>query len=595
MIVRRRTGLDPKVRQGQMLRAGNSGMKAALHAGDSRLSGYRGVLIPGRRGYLGWYVFVRHMKMLNRFAGWSFGLKGIGLGLILLAAMTSTVAQQSSVVREYRTGSPGSLDQLSASRLRTELGQLSAGPRERALAWLRGFTFTDQDLVSLHADRDGGIFYVCEVGPVPVRGPVPSGSPVFGAAAVPVSPFPPGLIFHSLPGAPNVLFLNFTGENVTDTIWNDETRAEIPALPFSADADYGTFSDAEQLTIRRIWQRVSEDYAPFDVDVTTERPGTLGPRTAHALITGRTDANGDPNPFSSGGGVAYVNVFGTGTYPHYRPAWIYHDNLGDEESYIAEAASHEVGHNFGLSHDGQTGGSDYYGGHGTGEISWGPLMGTGYNRNVTQWSQGDYYLANNTQDDLAVISAKLPYRTDDHGNTSSAATALVITQETNIVSTTPETDPANTHTANKGVLEQGVDVDVFSFSTGTGAVRINVNPWIVPGGFTRGGNADLWIALYDEAGTPLFSDNPPNQTAAKIQTNLSEGRYYLHIRNSGAGSPLSTPPTGYTSYGSLGQVLYQRLHRVTHSPQLPTHGGGIDHRNYTDGRGGARVHRRLLR
>src|SRR6185295_11944565 len=102
-----------------------------------------------------------------------------------------------------------------------------------------------------------------------------------------------------------------------------------------------------------------------------------------------------------------------------------------------------IGHNLGLSHDGRTDGAQYYGGHGSGETSWGPIMGTGYNRNVSQWSKGEYYLANNTQDDLAIISAKISYRTDDHGDTLGSATALVITGGTNVVSTTPETDPTN--------------------------------------------------------------------------------------------------------------------------------------------------------
>src|SRR4051794_41600183 len=42
--------------------------------------------------------------------------------------------------------------------------------------------------------------------------------------------------------------------------------------------------------------------------------------------------------------------------------------------------------------------------HGSGDTSWGPIMGTGYNRNVTQWSKGDYYMANNTQDDHVIIA-----------------------------------------------------------------------------------------------------------------------------------------------------------------------------------------------
>ena len=98
-----------------------------------------------------------------------------------------------------------------------------------------------------------------------------------------------------------------------------------------------TFSDAEQLAIKRIWQRMSEDYSPFDIDVTTERPATFNTRTAHALITRNTDANANPNPYSSAGGVAYVNVFGSSSYANYRPAWIYVNNLANDESYISEA------------------------------------------------------------------------------------------------------------------------------------------------------------------------------------------------------------------------------------------------------------------
>ncbi len=42
----------------------------------------------------------------------------------------------------------------------------------------------------------------------------------------------------------------------------------------------------------------------------------------------------------------------------YRPAFVYYNNLGGgREDYVAEAASHEMGHNLGLSHDGVTGGS----------------------------------------------------------------------------------------------------------------------------------------------------------------------------------------------------------------------------------------------
>ena len=69
---------------------------------------------------------------------------------------------------------------------------------------------------------------------------------------------------------------------------------------------------------------------------------------------------------------------------------------------IAEAASHEMGHNMGLSHDG-TSSLTYYGGHGAtaSSPSWGPIMGTGYGRNVSQWSKStEYYDGNQAQDDF---------------------------------------------------------------------------------------------------------------------------------------------------------------------------------------------------
>jgi len=426
--------------------------------------------------------------------------------------------------------------------------------QERARQWLNSFHFTEQDVPSLHADLEGGIFYVCA--PAPEATPAEAEVPPTSQVAVPVSPFPANLIFHSRPGAPNVLYLNFAGEAVTNTQWNTEvSRAIIPAVAFSSDGDLSTFSDAEQLAIKRIWQRVAEDYAPFNIDVTTERPATFTTRTAHALITRNTDANGAANPASNAGGVAYVNVFGTSSYARYRPGWIYHNNLANNESYIAEATSHEIGHNLGLSHDGKTDGSDYYGGHGSGDISWGPLMGTGYNRNVSQWCKGEYYLANNTQDDLATIAGKITYRTDDHGNTPGTATALTLTGGTNIDSATPDTDPTNINTANKGVFERNTDLDVFSFVTGSGTISLSVKPWIMPSGITLGGNFDVRLELYNEASALLLTNNPASQTTALIQTNLTEARYYLHVRSSGTGSPLSSTPSGYTPYGSIGQYF----------------------------------------
>jgi len=475
--------------------------------------------------------------------------------LVLLTIATTTVAQpaQPHRTRQFPPGALNRIEDLPNGRFRNQLDRLRPAARVKSLEWLQRFHFTEIDLDSLHTDDEGGIYYVDDFTTDPALAEIEP--PAISEAAVPVSPFPAGLIFHSRPGASNVLYLNFAGENVTGTAWNSSLgRTIIPAVAFSSDGDFSTYSDSEQAVIKRVWQRVAEDFAAFDIDVTTERPTTFTTRTAHALITRNTDANGENNPSSSAGGVAYVSVFAGGNYATYRPAWVYYNNLSSSDSFIAEATSHEIGHNLGLSHDAKTDGTSYYGGHGSGDTSWGPIMGTGYNRNVSQWCKGDYYLANNTEDDLAIISSKISYRADDHGNTRATATALVFSGETNVVSTTPETDPVNANPANKGVLQQSSDVDVFSFVTGPGPINLNVNPWIMPSG-TRGGNLDVLLELYDGTGALVLTNNSANKTTASLQTSLPEGVYFLHVRNTGVGTPFSSSPNGYTDYGSIGQYF----------------------------------------
>ena len=86
--------------------------------------------------------------------------------------------------------------------------------------------------------------------------------------------------------------------------------------------------------------------------------------------------------------------------------------------------SHEVGHTLGLSHDGVTGGPEYYEGHN----GWASIMGVGYYQELTQWSSGQYSGASNTQDDLAIITGNngFGYRSDDYGSSLSTASSLVL-------------------------------------------------------------------------------------------------------------------------------------------------------------------------
>ncbi|MBL8202100.1 MAG: thrombospondin type 3 repeat-containing protein [Chromatiales bacterium] len=406
----------------------------------------------------------------------------------------------------------------------------------------------------MRVDRDGGIFYADSFGvEVPAdRGTTDSGT-TESEGEVPVSPFPAELILHSRPGSSFRIYLDFDGENVSSSLWNtyDELgRASIPAVPYSQDGDRTTFSADERRYIRETWQRVAEDFAPFNVDVTTEQPGAPGAFTVHVLVTSNYDANGQLNPFGNYGGVAYLDTWGQSN----NYVWCYVSGAA-----IGECASHETGHTLSLTHDGLTGcpnpaDCEYYSGHGTGPASWAPIMGNSYSRNVTQWSQGEYYRANNSQDDRYEIVQRLGYRADDHGNSRASATPLVITAG-RIESTTPESDPYDTNPANKGVMQGGGDAaDVFSFAW-SGPINLSVKPWVVPGGYTLGGNLDVRAEVQDASGIAVVSSDPSATTEAFMQGDLPAGNYYLVVENSGVGNPFASSPDGYTTYGSMGQFF----------------------------------------
>ena len=106
----------------------------------------------------------------------------------------------------------------------------------------------------------------------------------------------------------------------------------------------------------------------------------------------------------------------TSQHSYYQPALVFTKGVGTGAKNIAEAASHEAGHNVGLSHDG-TASVGYYAGHG----AWAPIMGVGYSKAISQWSKGEYSGANNKEDDFAVIGQNgLALRADDHGNGTDA-------------------------------------------------------------------------------------------------------------------------------------------------------------------------------
>jgi hypothetical protein len=437
---------------------------------------------------------------------------------------------------------PFKLGELPPGLLQQDLQRLPQPAQQRAMTWLHTFNFPANDAAMLRADKEGGIHYVDTF--TLTRGSSPTSNGVVVSTVSPADTF----LLHSRLGAKRVIYLDFNGHVISNTAWNQGLANPLNAVPYTLDSDATTFSDSERTSIAAIWQRVAEDYAPFDVDVTTEEPATFGSTTGRILITRDTDANGNAMPAKGAGGVAYVGVFGLSNYGYYSPALVYFNNLGGgREDYVSEAASHEMGHNLSLSHDG-TPTSAYYGGHGSGDTSWGPLMGTGYNRNVSQWSKGEYSGANNQEDDIQLIGNKLLLRSDDHGNTFATATPVLSDSHGVISATTPDQDPQNLQPQNKGIIGSTTDVDMFQLDVAAGNLTLNITPLRMPNN-TRGGNLDILARLYDAQGVLLNEANPSGATSISLQQSVNGGRYYLAVQ--GTGDPLSP----YSNYGSLGQYF----------------------------------------
>ncbi len=315
---------------------------------------------------------------------------------------------------------------------------------------------------------------------------------------------------ESLPGANGCVLLDFDGQYVSGTPWNG--GSPINASPSG-------MTDAQ---IRETWEVVSEDFRPFNVNITTN-PTVFNSypqnRRMRVVVT-PTDVAAP-----GAGGVAYVGSF---SWANDTPCWVFVLSGGKN---CGEAASHEIGHTFSLAHDGRTTPAEgYFAGHG----DWAPIMGVGYYRSITQWSRGEYTAANNTEDDLAKISAPVHgcgYRADDHSNTTASATNIVASATGTVLAS-----------SNGGFIGGTTDIDMFTFITGGGTVSLNVNP------AARHADLDILVRLYNSAGILLGTYNPAGLPAT-VNIVLASGRYYVSVDGTGAGLPAST---GYSEYASLG-------------------------------------------
>ena len=339
----------------------------------------------------------------------------------------------------------------------------------------------------------------------------------------------------SLPGADQTIYLDFTGASTQNTQWNSDYKLPIiDSPPYDIDGDPTGFSDVELARISDVFDRVAEAFIPFNVNVTTVDPGAAALQKTAAsdtqwgirvVITDDTLGLGSIRAPDSSQIGNFNSADGS-------PQFVYTSGQMSDSS-LALIICHTVGHSLGLEHHGTTS-TEYVTGIGAGPTSWAPIMGAGFGQSVFQWSNGGYYNSDNSQDDLAIITAQngFGYRPDDHGSTDGAATALTV---------------KGSYGTASGIIEQNTDVDVFSFVTGAGLVTLNGDS------FAPGSVLKVKMDLYDSNGQLIASSNPRDSMNAEISMNLSAGTYFIHISGGATGDPMSRTPSGFSNYGSLGR------------------------------------------
>ncbi len=333
-------------------------------------------------------------------------------------------------------------------------------------------------------------------------------------------------ILNSDISSAQTIYLDFDGETVTSPWW--QSGSTFTCAP----------SGLTNPEIMSIFERVSEDYYPFNINVTTDPAQYASAPIAQRIRIIITPTSSWTSPV---GGIAYTGSF---TWGDNTPAFVFSDRLLGSIKQIAECCSHESGHTLGLVHQSLYNGSctlvdTYNPGTGSGEIGWAPIMGNSYNRNFTLWHDGSTpYGCTNTQDALAVITTStngVTQRADEYGDIFSDFTLI-----------SPLPHSAGAYVA--GGIQTNTDADMFAFcNTVEGSRHIVISPTNTGGGSTpnSGANLDIKLTLYDISQSVVAVYDPPGNLDIDIYTpSLGLGAYFLKVEGTGNAN--------CSDYGSMG-------------------------------------------
>lgn len=307
---------------------------------------------------------------------------------------------------------------------------------------------------------------------------------------------------------PGVILLDFDGHLVSGTSWN--CCGDINCAP-------ANLLNEEKANILN---RVSNDYSPFNITVTTDESiynAAPTNRKTRVIITETWEW------FGQTGGTSLVNSFTDGSS---APCFVFSSLLNYSSKKIAEASSHEAGHTLGLRHQSTYSNcikiSEYNSGVGSGETGWAPIMGNSYGQNLSLWHSGPNSVSCNTfQNDAAAIAAVVGFRTDDFSNAVSGATSLITSQD--------------------GIINTSTDIDFFSLNIST-VKTVSLTPFNT-GIANAGANTDLILRVYNTQGTLISSVDYIDVLNSSIT--LNPGSYFVSA---------GTIANAYTSvYGMLGR------------------------------------------
>ncbi len=326
-------------------------------------------------------------------------------------------------------------------------------------------------------------------------------------------------VLNSFATASATIYLDFDGHNVNSAYWNSGT-------PFTCAP-----AGMTDVQITEVFNRVAEDYRPFNINITTDESKFLAAPLSKRIRIVITPTSGW---FTGVGGVSFIGSFKWGDD---TPAFVFSDRLGPKSpKMVAECCSHESGHTVGLSHQSKYDGTcnltaTYNDGTGAGEASWAPIMGNSYYRNMSGWNDGPTpYGCANMQDNLSIITSLngFSYRADDYSDDININPSPVTISGTGIT----------------GIIATTSDKDAFSFVLSKNSiVHLEITPFSVDANL-QGANLDIKMSLYNSSKTLIRTFDPSASMDVVVDTILNSGAYYMLI--DGVGN------SNVGEYGSLG-------------------------------------------